>query len=203
MTAAAQAHNAKIADVNARYAAAVSGEEKAAIRAEGTALNAKTLAAFKLVQDEFIGIEFSSDVVEKHVGYLDNVMILDAVLYALENGELFNEERTGALDVAWMLNALAEYGYYIFSPETADMQAVHVDKAQGNAKLWGSDKGYVYAQTSGATVSLLEKAYTGETDFTAEMAVYAAEREKQLDLMGETMNAEIAAMADFAKLLVD
>ena len=55
-----------------------------AIRAEGAALNAKTLAAIKFVQDAFIGIAFSSDVVQHHQGYLDNVIILDTVIDALK-----------------------------------------------------------------------------------------------------------------------
>ena len=83
------------------------------------------------------------------------------------------------------------------------MQAVHADAAQGNNQLWGKDKGYVYAQTWPATVSLLQKAETGENDFTEELAFYRAEREKQLVLMGEAMEQEIAAMAKLTSLLAD
>ena len=203
MLDAAKAHNAKIADINARYASAKDDAARKAIRAEGVALNAKTLEAFKFVQDAFIGIEFSSDVVQRHEGYLHNVEILDAVIEALEAGELSNDDGTGALDVAYGLNALSEYGYYIFTPEAADMQGMHADAALGNSQLWGKGKGFVYAQTWPATVSLLQKAETGENDFTEELAIYRAEREKQLVLMGEAMEKEIAAMAELTSLLAD
>ena len=203
MLDAAEAHNARIADINARYAGAEDNAARQAIRAEGTALNARTLAAFKFVQDAFIGIEFSSDVVQRHEGYLDNVVILDAVIGALEAGELSNDDGTGALDAAFGLNALAEYGYYIFTPEAADMQGVHTDAALGNSQLWGKGKGFVYAQTWPATVSLLQKAETGDTDFTEELTIYREEREKQLVLMGEAMEKEIASMAKLTSLLAE
>ncbi len=201
MTEAAEAHNAAIADVNARYAAAASDEEKAAIREEGIALNQKTLAAFKFVQDNFIGIEFSSDVVQRHVGYQDNVTLLDGVLAALNNGDLFTDEGTGALDIAYGINALAEYNYYIFGDEAASSSALHTDAALGNSKLWGTDKGYVYADTDEATVSLLIKAETGDTDFSEEIAIYEAAYAAQLELMGQVMNEEIEAMGEFANSL--
>lgn len=203
MLEAAKAHNAKIADINTRYAAASDSAAREAVRAEGVALNARTLAAFKFVQDAFIGIEFSSNVVQRHEGYLDNVVILDAVIQALEAGEHSNDEGTGALDAAYGINALSEYGYYIFTPKAADMQGVHTDAALGNSQLWGKGKGFVYAQTWPATVSLLQKAETGETDFSEELAIYRAERAKQLALMGEAMEKEIAAMAEFTSLLAD
>ena len=203
MLDAAKAHNAKIADINARYASAEDNAEREAIRAEGVALNARTLAAFKFVQDAFIGIEFSSDVVQRHEGYLDNVVILDTVIEALEAGELSNDDETGALDAALWLNALSEYGYYIFTPQAADMQGVHTDAALGNSQLWGKGKGFVYAQTWPATVSLLQKAETEENDFTEELTIYRSERDKQLALMGEVMEQEITAMTELTALLMD
>lgn len=201
MTDACTAHNAKIADVNARYAAAQTQEERDAIRAEGAELNKLTLAAFKMIQDDFIGIEFSSDVVERHVGYQDNLAVLDGVLAALENKALFTDEETGALDLAWQLNALAEYGYYIFTPEAADVLALHADASRENAQLWGIGKGYVYTNTWPATVSLLNKAEEENADFTEEYEVYQAERGIQLQLFGDTVSAEIIAMGDVTDLL--
>ncbi|MCQ2453994.1 MAG: M28 family peptidase [Clostridia bacterium] len=201
LNAACEQHNARIADVNARYAAAATQEEKDAIRAEGVLLNKTTLAAFKMVQDEFIRIEFSSDVVQRHMGYQDNLCLLDDIIAALEKGELFNDEENGALDLAWGLNALAEYAYYIFTPEAADCLALHADAARGNAQLWGKEKGYVYANTWPATCSLLMKAEEEAADFADELAVYTAERAAQLALLGTELNAEIAAMNSLTELL--
>ena len=83
------------------------------------------------------------------------------------------------------------------------MQGVHTDAALGNSQLWGRGKGFVYAQTWPATVSLLQKAETEETDFTEELAIYRSERDKQLSLMGEVMEQEITAMAELTALLMD
>ncbi len=203
MGAAATAHNAKIADINARYAAASTEEEKAAIRAEGKAINAKTLEAFKFVQDAFIGIEASLNVVERHEGYQNNVIIIDYILNALNNGELFNAEGTGALDIAYNLNAVSEYNFYIFNPETAVRRASHTDKAAGKSTLWGIGKGYEYAQTWPATLSLFGEIYAETPDFTDEIALYEAERAKQLTFMGEVLAEEIEDMKAFASLLAD
>ena len=203
MSAAIEAHNAKIADINARYSAASTAEEKAAIRAEGKAINKKTLAAFKFVQDAFIGIEASLNVVERHAGYQNNVIIMDYILNALSNGELFNAEGTGALDIAYNLNAVSEYNYYIFDPEAAMKRAAHTDAAAGMSTMWGIGKGYVYAQTWPATISLFGEIYAENPDFTDEIAVFEAERAKQLTFMGEVMLEEIEDMKAFAALLAD
>ena len=119
---AAQAHQEEIAAINAQYQDAL--DEKAdqqtldEIRERGRALNAKTLDAFRFVQEQFIGIISTSDIVIKHVAYQNNVDVIEGVIAALEEGVLSNEEGSGALDLAWMINGGAEYGYYSFSTET-------------------------------------------------------------------------------------
>lgn len=56
--------------------------------------------------------------------------------------------------------------------------------------FWATGKGYELADTSDATVSLLEKAESGGTDFTAELAAYT----RQQQLLAETAAAETEAM---------
>ena len=196
---AANQRNSKIADINARYAVAETEEEMAAIRAEGEALNKTTLAAFKAVQDGLIGIEFSSDIVIRHTGYQDNLMILDGVIAALENGELTNDDSTGALDLAWGINAATEYGYYLFTPAAADKMNDHVDPEVDSFKWWGENKGYELARTSSATVSLLGK--DAGDDFSEEIATYTDARAEQLALLGTAMTDEITAMNEIAAML--
>lgn len=203
---AAEAHNAKIADLNARFAAAqaegADTDALDALRAEGRALNARTLAAFRAVQDDFIGIMSTSDVVIKHIGYQANLELLDGVIAALENGELANDAETGALDLAWQLNAGTEFGYYNFSKETnaRARAALLEDQNPGNV-FWGTGKGYELADTSDATVALLEKAENGGTDFTAELTAYRAAYARQQLLLAETAAAEVDAMHSLAKTL--
>lgn len=52
--------------------------------------------------------------------------------------------------------------------------------------FWATDKGYELADTSDATVSLLEKAESCGTDFTAELAAYRAAYTRQQQLLAET-----------------
>ena len=206
LRAAAEAHNAKIADLNARFAAAqADGADEAALdalRAEGRELNTKTLAAFRAVQDGFIGIMSSSDVVIKHIGYQSNLELLDGVIAALENGELGNDEETGALDLAWQLNAGTEFGYYNFSKETnARAHAALLESENPGNVFWATGKGYELADTQDATVSLLEKAESSGTDFTAELTAYRAAYTRQQELLAETAAAETEAMQALAAQL--
>ncbi len=203
---AAEAHNAKIADLNTRYAAALAdGADEAALdalRTEGRELNVKTLAAFRSVQDHFIGIMSSSDVVIKHIGYQSNLELLDGVITALENGELSNADETGALDLAWQLNAGTEFGYYNFSKETnAHARAALLESENPGNMFWGTGKGYELAVTSDATVSLLEKAESGDTDFTAELDACRTAYARQQELLAEMVSAETDAMQMLAATL--
>ena len=99
---AADGWNQEIAAVNSRYQQALSEgasqEDLDAIRAEGRALNAKTLEAFRFVQDHFIGIASTSTILIKHQAYQENIALISGVVDALEQGVLGNEEGTGALD---------------------------------------------------------------------------------------------------------
>lgn len=203
LRAAAEAHNAKIADLNTRFAAAqAEGADEAALdalRAEGRELNTKTLAAFRAVQDDFIGIMSSSDVVIKHIGYQANLELLDGVIAALENGELGNDTETGALDLAWQLNAGTEFGYYNFSKEVnARSHAALLESENPGNVFWATGKGYGLADTSDATVSLLEKAESGDTNFAAEIEAYTAAFARQQELLAETAAAETDAMQTLA-----
>lgn len=62
--------------------------------------------------------------------------------------------------------------------------------------FWATGKSYELADTSDATVSLLEKAESGGTDFTAELAAYTRQQ-----LLAETAAAETEAMQALAEQL--
>ncbi len=177
-------------DINSRYNNA-SESKKESIREEGRKYNQKVLSIFKQVQDYFVGIEFSSDVVVKHVGYLDNLYILDQIIASLENNELENKEGTGALDVAYKLNALCEYNYYLFSYEAAQSIDAHADNSIDSNRWWGNNKGYIFAHTGSATKSLLTKE---DDDYSKELAIYKEERQKQLSYFKDTVNSEIEGL---------
>jgi Iap family predicted aminopeptidase len=201
---AAEAHRSQIADLNGRYAEAVAGEASQedidGLYAEGRALNKATLAAFKFVQDNFSNIVTASDIVPFHAAYQDNVAVLTGLLDALEEGVLWaDDEESGALDLAWRLNNEYDYCFYNFSPET--VHASMDSYSNLDNLFWGTNKGFEFADTGDATVSLLEKDETGGTDFSEEIAVYQAALESQTALYKAAAEKDIPAMGELAGLL--
>lgn len=206
LRSAAEGRNEAIREINDSYRETVSAgapaQELEAIRAKGRELNADTLEAFRFVQDHFIGIASTSTIQVKHQAYQDNAELIAAVIDALEQGVLSREEGDGALDLAWMLNGSTEYGYYHFSEETnAASRAALLEESNPGNLFWGTGKGSVLAETYPATVSLLEKAETGDADFQEEIAVYREELEKQQALLAGQVAQETASMAELARLL--
>ena len=198
--------NGKISDVNARYQQAVeakaSQEKLDTIREEGRALNKKTLEFFRFVQDHFIGIISSSTIVVKHQAYQENVELISGVIAALEEGILGNEEGSGALDLAWMINGGTEYGYYNFSPETntTSKQALLEEHNSGNM-FWGTGKGSILAETYPATMSLLAKAMEENVSFEDEIAVYQAALVQQKAFLEDMVAQETVYMEAICGLM--
>lgn len=203
---AADGWNQEIAAVNNRYQQALSEgasqEDLDAIRAEGRALNAKTLEAFRFVQDHFIGIASTSTILIKHQAYQENIALISGVVDALEQGVLGNEEGTGALDLAWMINGGTEYGYYNFSLETnaRSKEALLEDSNPGNL-FWGTGKGSILAETYPATMSLLAKSMEDTPSFDEEIALYNDALSQQQQLLAQQVAEETAAMGELTQLL--
>ena len=175
-------------DINDRYVKAINSKlDITSIQKEGKAYNEKVLDLFKYVQDNFVGIVFSSDVVMKHVGYQNNIEYMDEIIQDLKKDKV-----SDALDVAYQLNGLCEYNYYLFSPNAAAKIDAHADKAVENNKWWGNDKGYYFTNTKNATTSLLNK--EDGDDVSEEIKVYESARTKQLDYYKEVLENEILAM---------
>ena len=185
--------NAEGKDINERYVKAVSSKaDVEAIQEEGKAYNKKVLELFKYVQDNFVGIVFSSDVVMKHVGYQNNIEYMDEVIDDLNDNKV-----SDALDVAYQLNGLCEYNYYLFSPNAAAKIDAHADKAVDNNKWWGNDKGFYFTNTKEATASLLQK--EDGDDVSEEIKVYEDARAQQLNYYKDSLEKEIQAMEKIGK----
>ena len=204
LRAATETHESQIADLNGRYMEAVASEASQedidALYAEGRELNKATLTAFKFVQDNFSNIVTASDIVPFHSAYQDNVAVLTGILDALEKGVLWaDDEESGALDLAWRLNNEYDYSFYSFSPET--VHASMDSYSNLDNLFWGTNKGFEFADTGDATVSLLEKDETGDTDFSEEIAVYQAALESQTALYKAAAEKDIPAMGELAGLL--
>lgn len=206
LRSAVQTHQETIDAVNREYQDALAeGADQQTldeIRARGRALNSKTLEAFRFVQDHFIGILSTSDIVIKHVAYQDNVELIEDVIDALDQGTLSSEEGNGALDLAWMINGGTEYGYYSFSVETNTIsKSFLLEESNPDDLFWGTGKGAVLADTYPATVSLLEKAESGDSDFSEEIALYTRELEQQRQLLQEMIRRESSSMRQLSELL--
>ena len=206
LRSAVQTHQETIDAVNCEYQDALAeGADQQTldeIRARGRALNSKTLEAFRFVQDHFIGILSTSDIVIKHEAYQDNVELIEDVIDALDQGTLSNEEGNGALDLAWMINGGTEYGYYSFSVETNTIsKSFLLEESNPDDLFWGTGKGAVLADTYPATVSLLEKAESGDSDFSEEIALYTRELEEQRQLLQEMIRQESSSMRQLSELL--
>ena len=204
LRAATETHESQIADLNGRYMEAIASEASQedidALYAEGRELNKATLTAFKFVQDNFSNIVTASDIVPFHSAYQDNVAVLTGILDALEEGVLWaDDEESGALDLAWRLNNEYDYSFYSFSPET--VHASMDSYSNLDNLFWGTNKGFEFADTGDATVSLLEKDETSDTDFSEEIAVYQAALESQTALYKAAAEKDIPAMGELAGLL--
>ena len=132
--------------------------------------------------------------------------MFNGVVAALAAGELSSEHGTsGALALVWQINGATEYGYYNFSPETNDMSLATLHEETNSDNLfWGTGKGSVFADTSEATMSLLEKAAAVEAgedvSFDEEITIYENAAAAQQQQLKAAMDREIAAMNEFAEL---
>lgn len=205
----AKEHNEEIADVNARYEEAVSGEasdeELAKIRAEGADLNQTTLEAFKTVQERCTRTD-DVDVYTGHPNLDANINGLKGMIEALQQEELYAEdEESGALDIAWTLNGEKDYSYYLF-----DQQVVEDILAQYDASLvddskayWALDKMIPVCYVGDATYQLVRQAEDeeAEIDYDGAIAVYQSELDRIFPYVKSYCDEEVAAMKAIEDIL--
>ncbi len=203
MRAAGEEQNAKIKDLNDRYIKAVADgaadEELEALYTEGRELNAKTLKAFRYVQDNFIDVIIAGEVGAFHSAYQANVSALNAVIAALNEGNISDGE-SGALDIAYEINYGGEYGKYYFSKEVADKveKMLSTPETQRN---YATGRGFIFADTGDASRSLIEKAEEENPDVSEETKIYETALEAQKKLYKEEIAKEADAMKGFAETL--
>lgn len=206
---AAKAHNDKIADVNTRYEAALSdGSSEADIeklREEGKALNQTSLEAFKQVQQEFL----KTDDVGVYIGHPNinsNVEVIQGVISGLQNKELYAEdEESGALDIAYNLNSVHDYAYYIFSTKVADdiAEMYDADKVSTNKSYWGTDKMVPVYYVGDTLHKLVRQAEdeNAEIDYNEAIMVYKKALKQALNDVKDYSAAEIKGMEKIEKTL--
>lgn len=147
----------KAVELNKSYVAARTEGNEAEmtkLRAEGLELNRELLASFKTIQDYLVGLESSAEVVIRHEGYAHSLDVLYEAIACCENGDLFTEDETGALDILYNLNSGYAYCAYVFSPENAEM--TYAMYARGDKDMfWGNSKVTEFADVDLAIRTLL------------------------------------------------
>lgn len=206
LRAAAETHNARIADVNSRYLQAVESQapssEVEALRSEGRALNRTTLEMFRMVQHKLTNIVYVDTVVIKHVGYQTNIEQMQGVIASLQAGVLHTDDMSGALDLAGLLNGYVERSYLMFSKEAVEeLLKTMMQKTNRGNMYWGTNKTYELTRTADAIISLARKDAAGEKIFDEEIALYQQAIERQQQLLAETFDKEITAMDEIGAFL--
>lgn len=194
----AQALYDKAISINEEYEAAYAdGDEEAmaSLRAEGTELNAITLKAFEIAQKEFLSMASSEEILTRHEGAIQTLNLLQGIIDAAKEGVIWAEdEESGAGDMAWALNGMVEYGYYIFSPEGVEMtEANYFDEGK---TYWGTDKTIPFVDTAEGTIALVMN-----EDTETAIPIYQRELDNFLPNLADYIDREIAGMKQINELI--
>ncbi len=204
---AAAAHNEKIADVNARYETAVAEdadeEAIAALRAEGNALDAISLKAFKEIQVQYLKAD-DCDVYMGHPQVNTNVELLQGTLAALDEGVLWGDDGEGALDIAFNMNSYHDWYYYYFGEAVGDNSASQYDAefVPEENLYWGKDRLAEVTYVGDTTYDLYMADYNGEDpDIEGAKDVYEAALDEAYGWIADYCEQEIAGMKTIANIL--
>ncbi len=204
---AAVAHNEKIADVNARYEAAVaegaSEDEIAALRAEGNELDAVSLDAFAEIQKQYLKAD-DCDVYLGHGPVNTNIELLQGAIAALDEKVLWGENEDGALDIIFSLNAYHDWAYYYFGEKVAYDIVTQYDaeKVDMSNQYWGTDAMYPVVYVGDTSYDLYMADTNGEEpDYEGAKAVYQKALEKAYADVADYCAQEIEGMQKIADIL--
>ena len=194
LRAAGEAFTKKADEINKAYEKAVAaGKDITAIMEEAIAFNKQGLAAYRYLQDTFLGMGGDGDVYLFHKIVQDNITILDTVIENLEKGDI-----DAVLENAYAINGGIEYAAYSFSNQTSEellnssfCEYVTDNRAYGK-KIARVD---VYEETHAIITG------TNSEAFKEELALYKAERDRLLPLLEQYIDQEIKGMDELANML--
>lgn len=185
----------KADEINNEFEQAVkAGKDTSAIMEKAIAFNKQGLAAYRYLQDTFLGMGGDGDVYIFHEIVQDNIKVLDTVIENLEKGDI-----DAVLENAYAINGGIEYTAYQFSNQTTEellntsfCEYVTDNRAYGK-KIARVD---VYEATHAIITG------TNSEGFKDELALYESERDRLLPLLEQYMNQEIKGMDELANMLV-
>ena len=200
LNTAAQAMADQVKKVNDDYAAARSEGDTAAMAelwAQGRALTARNLTAFRYAQKHLLGLMYERPIVP-HEAPQENIQLCRAIIACLETGDVV----TAVDEYAWTVNNVLEWYAMYFSPEVI---AIQDDMLWGEDNLdnlyWGTDIGFTKADVDAATRSLFVRYEETGGDFSEEIAVYDAAIQAQTQILADLGAQETQAMTELAGLL--
>lgn len=192
---AGEAFTKKADEINKAYEKAVeAGKDTTAIIEEALAFNKQGLAAYKYLQDTFLGMGGDGEVYIFHKIVQDNIDVLDVVIENLEKGNM-----DAVLENAYAINGGIEYTAYSFSNETTEellntsfCEYVKDNRAYGK-KIARVD---VYEATHAIITG------TNSEAFKEELSIYQTERGRLIPLLKQYMDQEIKGMNELANMLI-
>lgn len=200
LNTAAQTMADQVKKVNDDYAAARSEGDTAAMAelwAQGRALTARNLTAFRYAQKHLLGLMYERPIVP-HEAPQENIQLCRAIIACLETGDVV----TAVDEYAWTVNNVLEWYAMYFSPEVI---AIQDDMLWGEDNLdnlyWGTDIGFTKADVDAATRSLFVRYEETGGDFSEEIAVYDAAIQAQIAILADLGAQETQAMTELAGLL--
>ncbi|NLD19119.1 MAG: M28 family peptidase [Clostridiales bacterium] len=205
MRKAAKHLNAQIDKVNTAYEEAVAGEasdeEIAKLREEGKALNQKSLATFKEVQNQYLKAD-DCGVYIGHPTLNTNAKILKQTIAALDKEVLWGDDGDGALDIIGNLNAYHDWAYYSFSKKVGDDINVQydADKVSRDLTFWATDK-LVPVTYVGDMSYELYHAEESDVDFEAAKSVYQTALDELYGHIKVYCDQEVAGMHTLAEMM--
>ena len=200
LNTAAQAMADQVKKVNDDYAAARSEGDTAAMAelwAQGRALTARNLTAFRYAQKHLLGLMYERPIVP-HEAPQENIQLCRAIIACLETGDV----ATAVDEYAWTVNNVLEWYAMYFSPEVIAIQDDMLWGEDNQDNLyWGTDIGFTKADVDAATRSLFVRYEEAGGDFSEEIAVYDSAIRAQTQILADLGARETQAMTELAGLL--
>ncbi|MEG1929995.1 MAG: M28 family peptidase, partial [Anaerovorax sp.] len=172
-------------------------EELVAMRQEGDAMNQKSLATFKYVQDQLLGLMYERPIVP-HEAPQENIDLINSTVDCLNKGDVVK----AADDYAWMVNNVLEWYAMYFSPEVIAIQndMLYGEKNKDNL-FWGTHKMFTPANVEEATRMVMANYDTDKPDLTKAISIYEKAVVDQQTLLKKLMAQETTAMNALTKKL--
>ncbi|WP_432354461.1 M28 family peptidase [Sporosarcina sp. A2] len=192
--------NAKVANVNEEYAAALQkGDSDAAkkLYAESRELNSGLLATYKYAEDQFVRLTWEDEQIFPHEHAQSNVKNLAASIDALNKGDITSplDEYLYAIDNNWYA--------YDFDKEVYNYFTDYVINAPTEKLMWGAGRIVDHEDLFDTIQSLKDKKEQANADVSTEVATLTAALDRQKELLGKTVTDETASVKKLGELLAE